>query len=345
MQKYYVKVAESIVLGKEEVKKIQKLNFFLFTSNNCSITCTGTGKDRLFHAESATWNPGSPIILLGAIKLNSWLKKTLISLLPHLARAAIRSETSPGPKAGAPLNLWCKDNPKIDVAGNESTPFFIFVFTWLKQLLGTVELLVLTCHIKWSTQVLDVVIYIYPTGRKELDTLHMTSKGIKEESTHRDQGFFQQILCCSSVVWQGFNVLSRGGSVILWSTPMGAASKTGAEKACSAQQAKASQAKALTFYLTHFRSLLKKRLITPCFSPLLLKLARHLPQMSTLQAADLETAFPSRWTQRIWQLSWPALEEQQGWEELHPSWWDQLARHFTWPTLRKSWFGSCKMPC
>lgn len=37
---------------------------------------------------------------------------------------------------------------------------------------------------------LDVVIYIYPTGREEFDTLHMTLKGIKEESTYRDQAFF-----------------------------------------------------------------------------------------------------------------------------------------------------------
>lgn len=136
------------------------------------------------------WNSGSPIILLEDIKLNSWVKKTLITLIPHLARAAIRSETSPATKAGAPLNPLCKDNPKIDAAGNKSTPFFIFVFTWLEQLLGTVQLLVLTCYIKRSTQVLDVVIYIYPTGCKEFDTLHMTLKGIKEESIHRDQASF-----------------------------------------------------------------------------------------------------------------------------------------------------------
>lgn len=37
---------------------------------------------------------------------------------------------------------------------------------------------------------LDVVIYIYPTGCKEFDTLHMTLKGIKEESTHREVVFF-----------------------------------------------------------------------------------------------------------------------------------------------------------
>lgn len=292
------------------------------TSNNCSITCTDTGKYSLFQTQSAMWNPRSPIILLGAIQLNSWVKKTLITLLPHLIRAAIRSETSPGPKARAPLHFGCKDNPKTDVAGNKNTPFFIFVFTWLQQLPGTVHLLVLTCYIKWSTQVLDVVIYIYPTGCKEFDTLHMTLKGIKEESTHRDQAlFFQQILCCSSVVWQRFNVLSRGGSVILSSTPMDPASKPGAEKPHSAKQAKASQAKTLTFHLTHFRCLLKMRLITPCFSPLLLKTARCLPQMSTLCAADLDNAFPSRWhdvnsedlTAEL-TCPWGAT----GWEELHP---------------------------
>lgn len=37
---------------------------------------------------------------------------------------------------------------------------------------------------------LDVVIYIYPMRREEFNTLHMTLKGIKEESTHREQGFF-----------------------------------------------------------------------------------------------------------------------------------------------------------
>lgn len=135
------------------------------------------------------WNSGSPIILLEAIRPNSLVKKTLITLLPHLARAAIRSETSPATNAGAPLNLLCKDNTKRDAAGNKSTPFFISVFTWLEQLLGTVQLLVLTCYIKRSTQVLDVVIYIYPTGRKKFDTLHMTLKGIKEESTHRSDFF------------------------------------------------------------------------------------------------------------------------------------------------------------
>lgn len=98
-------------------------------------------------------------------------------------------------------------------------------------------------------------------------------------------GFFfppsQQILCCSSVVWPRFNVLSRGGSVILSSTAMDPASKMEAEKPRSAKQAKASQDKALTFHLTHFKCLLTMRLITPCFSPLLLKIARHLPQTST----------------------------------------------------------------
>lgn len=37
---------------------------------------------------------------------------------------------------------------------------------------------------------LDVVIYIYPMRREEFNTLHMTLKGIKEESTRREQGFF-----------------------------------------------------------------------------------------------------------------------------------------------------------
>lgn len=113
-------------------------------------------------------------------------------------------------------------------------------------------------------------------------------------NSQRPGFFFQQILCCSSVVWQRFNVLLRGGRVILSPTPMDPARKTGAEKPRSAQQAKASQAKALTFYLAHFRCLLKMKFITACFSPLLLKLARHLPQMSTLEAADLDNAFPSR---------------------------------------------------
>ena len=117
---------------------------------------------------------------------------------------------------------------------------------------------------------LDVVIYIYPMGREEFDTLHVTLKGIKEESTHRDQAFFQQILYCSGVIWQRFNVLSRDGSVILSSTPVCPTWKTGAPKPRLVKQTKT-----LAFYhLTHFRCLPKMRRITLCFSPLLLKIAR-----------------------------------------------------------------------
>lgn len=36
---------------------------------------------------------------------------------------------------------------------------------------------------------LDVMIYVHPMGCEDLDTLHMTLKGIKAESTHRDQQF------------------------------------------------------------------------------------------------------------------------------------------------------------
>lgn len=36
---------------------------------------------------------------------------------------------------------------------------------------------------------LDVVIYIHPMGCEELNTFYMTLKGIKAESTCRDQAF------------------------------------------------------------------------------------------------------------------------------------------------------------
>lgn len=49
---------------------------------------------------------------------------------------------------------------------------------------------------------LDVVIYIYPMGRKELNTLHMTLKGIKEESAHRDQALFSFFFPANSLLQQ-----------------------------------------------------------------------------------------------------------------------------------------------
>lgn len=68
----------------------------------------------------------------------------------------------------------------------------------------------------------DVVVYIYPMGCEEFNTLHMTLKGIKEKSNSLLQW-------CNLAMIQCF-VLSRDGSLILSSTPVFPTWKTGAVK-------------------------------------------------------------------------------------------------------------------
>lgn len=86
---------------------------------------------------------------------------------------------------------------------------------------------------------------------------HDLEKDKGRVSSQKSGMFFQQILYCSSVIWQRFNVLSRDGSVILSSTSAFPTWKTGAIKPWLAKQAKA-----LAFYLTHFGCLPKMRWIT-----------------------------------------------------------------------------------
>lgn len=78
-----LKMIGSIVLGKEG-GKVKKEIF------HCPVQITAAPQtlERMVFIPGNTShvNPGSPIIMLGAVKLGSWVKKTLAALLPHLTQ-------------------------------------------------------------------------------------------------------------------------------------------------------------------------------------------------------------------------------------------------------------------
>ena len=58
------------------------------------------------------WNPGLSIIFLGPVKLDSWVKKTLVTLLPHLIQDCHQERNIPRSQSRSSSKCWMQRESK-----------------------------------------------------------------------------------------------------------------------------------------------------------------------------------------------------------------------------------------
>lgn len=175
----------------------------------------------LSYAPLAVWNPRSPITLLGAVNLSSCVMNALSYTAALFNQGCHWEQNISKSKSRCSSKCLMQREPNDGCyrKGKNTILYFPFYLTqaasWHSWLAGSHKLHKAEYPDAWCYDLCS------PHGMRGSRHIAHDLKRDKGRVNSEISSFAAvQILCCSSVIWQRFTLLSRGDSVILSSTPL-----------------------------------------------------------------------------------------------------------------------------